>query len=69
MAKKGFKSKLRPSKSTTISQILIGLTLVATIVAAIEAVLQIDFTGLAPTQLFLVAGVLGILGIYLKDER
>lgn len=63
------KSALKASKSTLISQILIGLTLVIVIIAAFQAVTQNDITTLAPTQLFLVAGVLGILGLYLKDEK
>lgn len=60
---------LKPSKSTTISQVLIGLTLVVIVLATYQAVTQKDITTLAPTQLFLVAGVLGILGLYLKDEK
>lgn len=63
------KSALKPSKSTPISQVLIALTLVIITVAAYQAVTQRDITTLAPTQLFLVAGVLGILGLYLKDEK
>lgn len=63
------KTALKPSKSTPISQVLIGLTLVIIVVAAYQAVTQEDVTTLAPTQLFLVAGVLGILGLYLKDEK
>ncbi len=63
------KSALKASKSTLVSQILIGFTLVIVIVAAFQAVTQNDITTLAPTQLFLVAGVLGILGLYLKDEK
>jgi len=39
------------------------------LVAVIQAVTQVDITNIAPTQLFLVAGVLGILGVYLKDEK
>lgn len=60
---------LKPSKNSPISQILIGLTVIIIIVAAYQAVTQQDITTLAPTQLFLVAGVLGILGLYLKDEK
>ena len=63
------KSALSKSKSTPISQVLIGLTLIIIIVAAFEAVTQNDITTVAPTQLFVVAGVLGILGLYLKDEK
>ena len=62
------KSVLKVSKSTYASQLLIGATLVVISVATYQAVTQNDFTSLAPTQLFLVAGVLGILGLYLKDE-
>lgn len=63
------RSGLKPSKNSPISQILIGLTVIIIIVAAYQAVTQQDITTLAPTQLFLVAGVLGILGLYLKDEK
>lgn len=63
------KSVLKPSKNSLMSQVLIGLTVVIIIVAAYQAVTQKDITTLAPTQLFLVAGVLGILGLYLKDEK
>jgi len=63
------KSALKPSKSSTISQVLIGLTLIIIVIAAYQAVTQSDITTLAPTQLFLVAGILGILGLYLKDEK
>ncbi|OGD85575.1 hypothetical protein A2164_04120 [Candidatus Curtissbacteria bacterium RBG_13_35_7] len=60
---------LKKSKNTLVSQLLIGATAVVALVAAYEAVSQNDITSFAPTQLFLVAGVLGILGIYLKDEK
>lgn len=63
------KTTLQKSKKSLISQILIGGTLIVVLVAAYEAIVQNDVTGLAPTQLFLVAGFLGILGIYLKDEK
>lgn len=63
------KSVLKVSKSTYVSQLLIGATLVIISIAAYQSVTQNDFTSLAPTQLFLVAGVLGILGLYLKDEK
>ena len=43
--------------------------LVVILVAVYQAVTQNDITSIAPTQLFLVAGVLGILGLYLKDEK
>ncbi|MCR4324538.1 MAG: hypothetical protein NUV69_02535 [Candidatus Curtissbacteria bacterium] len=63
--------KLLPkrSKNNPLSQFLIAATVVVIMVAAYEAVTQNDFTSLAPTQLFLVAGVLGVLGLYLKDEK
>ncbi|MEK7580690.1 MAG: hypothetical protein AAB512_00245 [Patescibacteria group bacterium] len=60
---------IKKSKGTPISQALIALTLVVIVIAAIQAVTNQDYTTLAPTQLFLVAGVLGILGLYLKDEK
>lgn len=63
------KSALRPSKGSPISQVLIGITVLIIVVATYQAVTQNDITTLAPTQLFLVAGVLGILGLYLKDEK
>ncbi|OGD85698.1 hypothetical protein A2164_01485 [Candidatus Curtissbacteria bacterium RBG_13_35_7] len=63
------KKSLLVSKSNPLSQLLIVATIIIVLVAAIQAVTQVDFTQLAPTQLFLVAGVLGILGIYLKDEK
>ncbi len=63
------KTTLSKSKSTPVSQVLIGLTLIIMVVAAFEAVTQNDITTIAPTQLFVVAGVLGILGLYLKDEK
>lgn len=66
MAKKVIFQK---SKKSMVSQVLIVTTLVVGLVAAYEAIVQNDITGLAPTQLFLVAGFLGILGIYLKDEK
>lgn len=63
------KSALSKSKSSLVSQVLIGITLIIIVVAAFEAVTQNDITTIAPTQLFVVAGVLGILGLYLKDEK
>ena len=63
------KSALKRSRSTMVSQVLIGLTLIIMVIASYQAVTQNDVTTLAPTQLFLVAGVLGILGLYLKDEK
>lgn len=52
-----------------ISQILIALTVIIVLIASYQAVTQNDITQIAPTQLFLVAGVLGILGVYLKGEK
>lgn len=63
------KSVLSRSKGNPISQILITLTVVIILVASYQAVTQNDVTSVAPTQLFLVAGVLAILGLYLKDEK
>ncbi len=54
-------------KKNILSRSLIGLTLLFVLVAAFEAVTQNDFTTLAPTQLFVVAGVFGILGLYTKE--
>ena len=67
MAKKS--SAIFRSKGSPLSQILVAATVIIVIVAAYQAVTQNDITSLAPTQLFLVAGVLGILGLYLKDEK
>lgn len=52
-----------------ISQFLIVLTVIIVLTASYQAATQNDVTGIAPTQLFLVAGVLGILGLYLKGEK
>lgn len=63
------KYSLISTKGNPLSQVLIAVTVLIIIVAAYEAVTQNDVTTIAPTQLFLVAGVLGILGLYLKDEK
>ncbi|OGD94223.1 hypothetical protein A3A48_02595 [Candidatus Curtissbacteria bacterium RIFCSPLOWO2_01_FULL_37_9] len=63
------KSVFIKSKNNPLSQFLIATTLVVILVAAYQAVTQNDITHIAPTQLFLVAGVLGVLGLYLKDEK
>lgn len=63
------KTLVKSSKTNPISQILIILAVVAILLASYEAVTQNDITSIAPTQLFLLAGVLGILGLYLKDEK
>lgn len=61
------KAIIKKVKANSLSQFLIGATVVIILVAAYEAVTQNDFTRIAPTQLFLVAVVLGVLGLYLKD--
>ena len=63
------KSVIKSSKTNPLSQLLITVTVIIIVVASYQAVTQNDITSLAPTQLFLVAGVLGILGLYLKDEK
>ena len=63
------KKKAITTKGNPVSQILIGATVIVVLVGAYQAVTQNDITSLAPTQLFIVAGVLGILGLYLKDEK
>ena len=63
------KKSLFTSKSNPLSQIMIAGAVLVILVAVIQAVTQVDITNIAPTQLFLVAGVLGILGVYLKDEK
>lgn len=66
MAKKAlFKS----SKSNPLSQLLIAATVAVILTAVYESVSRNYFTDVAPTQLFLVAAVLGVLGLYLKDEK
>ena len=63
------KKSLFTSKSNPLSQLMIAGAVLIILVAVVQAVTQVDITNIAPTQLFLVAGVLGILGIYLKDEK
>lgn len=63
------KQGLKSVKYNPLSQFLIVATVALVLVASFEAVTQNDFTSLAPTQLFLVAAVLGVLGLYLKDEK
>ena len=62
--------KLDPKnlKYNLLSHVLIGITLLLVSIAAIEAVTQNDVTTLAPTQLFLIAGIFGILGLYVKED-
>lgn len=62
------KSSPKNLKKNFLSQLLIGFTLLLILVAAFEAITQNDFTTIAPTQLFLVAGVFGILGLYTKED-
>lgn len=62
------KASLKSLKKNRLSQLLISITLLLILVAAFEAVTQNDFTTIAPTQLFLVAGVFGILGLYTKED-
>lgn len=61
--------KLKLFKHNGLSQVLIVGTILFILVASYEAVTQNDFTNIAPTQLFIVAGVFGILGLYLKDKK
>lgn len=63
------KTVLKRSKVNPLSQVLIALTVVVILVASYQAVTQNDITSVAPTQLFIVAAVLAILGLYLKDEK
>lgn len=63
------KTLIKSSKTNPISQILIILAVVVILFASYEVATQNDITSIAPTQLFLLAGVLGILGLYLKDEK
>lgn len=63
------KTLLKSSKTNPISQVLIILAVVVILFALYEVVTQNDVTTIAPTQLFLLAGVLGILGLYLKNEK
>lgn len=60
---------IRKSKNNPLSQFLIVATVIIVLVASYEAVTQNDFTQIAPTQLLLVAAVLGVLGLYLKDIK
>ena len=60
---------IKSSKSNPLSQLLIAATVVVILIAVYESVTRNYFTDVAPTQLFLVAAVLGVLGLYLKDEK
>ena len=55
------KKALFTSKSNPISQLLLAGAVLVILLAAIQAVTQNDITNIAPTQLFLVAGVLQLL--------
>lgn len=68
MAKKA-QAKSKAFQGRGISKLLITLTVIMVLLGSYEAVTQNDITKIAPTQLFLLAGVMGILGIYLKDEK
>ena len=61
------KALLKKSKSSPLSQLLITATVLVILTAVYESVSRNYFTNVAPTQLFLVAAVLGVLGLYLKD--
>ena len=63
------KSLFKVSKNNPLSQLLIIATVIIVVIASYEAATQNDITSIAPTQLFLVAGVLGVLGLYLKDGK
>lgn len=60
---------IRKVKNNGLAQFLVVSCVVVVLVALYEAVTQNDITTIAPTQLFLVALVLGILGLYLKDKK
>ena len=64
-----YMSKSNPKiiKKNMLSRFLIALTLLLSLVAVFEGITQNNFTALAPTQLFVVAGVFGILGLYTKE--
>jgi len=61
------KSNPKIIKKNMLSRFLIALTLLLSLVAVFEGITQNNFTTLAPTQLFVVAGVFGILGLYTKE--
>ena len=56
-------------KSNPLSQLLIVGALVVVLLALYETNTKDNITLFAPTQLFVLAGVLGVLGIYIKDEK
>ena len=63
------KPLLKKTKSSGLSQLLIASAVFVILIASYESITHIDITSLAPTQLYLAAAVLGILGLYTKDER
>ena len=63
------KAALKQAKANPLSQLVIGASAIVVLVGAYEAATQNDFTSIAPTQLFLIAVVLGVLGLYLKGEK
>lgn len=62
------KPKSKGLNKNLLSRLLISFTLLLILIAVLEAITQNDFTTIAPTQLFIVAGVFGILGLYTKDS-
>ena len=62
------KKTTRRLKSNPLSQLLIVAALLIVLVALYESNTKNYITLFAPTQLFVLAGVLGVLGIYIKDE-
>lgn len=63
------KNSARRLKSNPLSQLLIVGALLIVMLALYESNTKNNITLFAPTQLFVLAGVLGILGIYIKDEK
>lgn len=56
-------------KGKSLSQALIAATVIVILVAVYQASTQNDITHVAPTQLLLLAVVLGILALFVKDEK
>ena len=52
-----------------LSQFLIILSVLVILLAVYESATRNIITNVLPTQLFILSGVLGILGLYLKDEK
>ena len=63
------KSTARKLKSNPLSQFLIVTALAVVLLALFESNTNSQISPFGTTQLFVVAGVLGILGIYIKDEK